>query len=90
MVNVVNEQPLTLQQLAERLPFSYKTIHSWSKYGHRGVKLETVPLGGKRISSMEAVQRFTERLAQLEAAPVPAVPPRSQDANRRLREEFGL
>jgi anti-sigma-K factor RskA len=74
------------------LRFSYGTLHSWHKYGYRGVKLETKTLGKKVVSTLEAVDRFADALAQLdaqqEAAKVPA--DRQAEVDARLKERFGL
>lgn len=90
MVDLAKEQLLTLQQLADRLPFSYGTLHKWSIRGHRGVKLEVCKFPGKRLTSLEAVQRFVDQLAALDG-PAPRVKPDRNEAVRRaLREEHGL
>lgn len=39
------------------------TIYRWAQNGIRGVKLETVRLGGTVCTSVEAIQRFVERLS---------------------------
>ncbi len=38
------------------------TIWRWATAGCRGVKLETIMAGGTRATSLEAVERFFERL----------------------------
>jgi hypothetical protein len=40
------------------------TIHRWVKRGVRGIKLETVILGGLRFTSVEAVHRFMDRTTE--------------------------
>lgn len=37
------------------------TLHRWRLSGVRGVKLETLVVGGIRFTSTEAIQRFLER-----------------------------
>ncbi len=101
MVNANVEQLLTLKQLAERVPLTYKTLHAHVRYGHNGVKLEASNFGGKLVTTMEAVQRFIERCDELKSSstepPAPPVPARvtaadrhKQEVRRRLREEHGL
>jgi hypothetical protein len=41
-----------------------ETICRWARRGCRGVRLETVVLGGRRYSSLEAVERFFTRLSE--------------------------
>jgi hypothetical protein len=47
------------------------TSYRWALKGLRGVKLETVMLGGRRYTSREAVTRFFNRLSQAQAAATP-------------------
>lgn len=97
MVNLAIEQRLTLHQVAAMLPgnrnkpLSYTTVWRWVKQGVRGVRLEAAPMGGRWVTNLDAVQRFSERLAQLNDVAPPA--PRSldtDDVDRQLREQFGL
>jgi hypothetical protein len=37
-------------------------LYRWAKRGLRGVKLETIRVGGTLCTSLEALQRFCERL----------------------------
>lgn len=39
------------------------TIFRWAQRGVRGVKLETVTIGGAKCTSREAVRRFIEQLS---------------------------
>ncbi len=41
------------------------TIARWARQGCRGVRLETVLLGGRRYSSLEAVERFITTLSEV-------------------------
>ena len=49
---------------------SLATLHRWRLNGVRGVKLETVLIGGLRYTSREAITRF---IAAQNAADAPAV-----------------
>jgi hypothetical protein len=40
------------------------TVWRWAMHGCRGVRLETVVIGGGRFTSREAIQRFAERLSE--------------------------
>ncbi len=37
------------------------TVHRWRLRGVRGIKLESCLVGGKRFTSIEAIERFVER-----------------------------
>lgn len=40
------------------------TIVRWATRGVKGVKLETIMVGGRRFTSVEAIARFIERLSE--------------------------
>jgi len=63
-IDLKNEDVVTLAELAKSLPGrpSVRTLWRWATKGRLGVTLETACLGGKRVSSMEAAQRFSDRL----------------------------
>ena len=82
MIDTTTETLLTLSEAAKALPSrggSRKGVHAitlwrWSKRGIRGVRLETLLVGGVRCTSREALARFFERTtAAAEEWPVPAV-----------------
>ena len=65
MIDVVHEQVLPLTAAARELPsrsgalgVNVSTVWRWSLRGIRGVRLETVLVGGIRMTSREALQRF--------------------------------
>lgn len=64
MIELRNEQLLTLADATKLIPgrfgkkLSIKTIHRWALHGVRGVQLETVKMGGRKMTSREAIQRF--------------------------------
>ena len=58
MIDFKTETVLTLAGAAKRLGISVKTVRAWSKRVS-GRKLETAKLGGKRFTSLEAIQRFS-------------------------------
>jgi len=63
-IDLQNENVVTLAELAKSLPGRpcVRTLWRWATKGRLGVTLETAYLGGKRVSSMEAAQRFSDRL----------------------------
>jgi hypothetical protein len=73
MISVADEQLMTLAQLAKRLPqrrnsrpVHPSTLHRWRHPGIRGIRLECIRIGAAWHSSVEALQRFCDRLTQLE------------------------
>jgi hypothetical protein len=92
MIDLANETPLTLKEAAARLPGRphLGTLHRWIAKGVRGVHLEAGLLGGKRITSLEAVQRFLDALsgtAPEGARPAPRLRRGHREAARRLNAE---
>jgi hypothetical protein len=88
----------TFGQLARLLPRTRNnrpvhanTLRRWAFTGRRGIKLETIVIGGVTCSSKEALVRFFDRLTGLEQR----APPPARDADRQERverelEAFGL
>jgi hypothetical protein len=44
-------------------PVHLSSVYRWTTVGIRGVVLETIQVGGRRLTSVEALQRFAERLS---------------------------
>lgn len=71
-INVNSEHVVTLSQLAKGLPERRKarpvhpsTIQRWRHPGVKGVRLECVRIGGVWHTSLEAFQRFCDKLTAL-------------------------
>lgn len=74
MIDVANESCLSLAQAAKLIPAgrqgrptSMATVFRWVLMGAQGpggqrIRLEAVRMGGRWITSKEALQRFAERL----------------------------
>jgi hypothetical protein len=60
MIDILNEQLLRLNEAAKRLPGQphRSSLERWTHDGVRGRRLETVLIGGRRYTSLEALQRF--------------------------------
>ena len=78
MIDLTNEQVLSLTDAAKILPRRragkrphVATLYRWASRGLRGVKLETIQVGGTLCTSREAVQRFCEQLSESDATPSP-------------------
>jgi hypothetical protein len=48
-------------------PVHASCLFRWAKYGLRGVKLETIRIGGTLCTSRQALERFFARLAELDS-----------------------
>jgi hypothetical protein len=99
MLDLASETPLTLEQAAATVPPSrgakrcaLSTLLRWVLQGVRGpggmrVRLEAVRLGGRWLTSREALQRFTERLTP---EPQAALPMRTPGQRRRAAERAAV
>lgn len=70
MIDMKTEAVVTFAQAADELPrrrrgrkCSASTLYRWSTIGCRGIRLETIQVGGTRCTSREALQRFFDALA---------------------------
>lgn len=60
-MNLLNEQKISLTELARREQVNISTCWRWAQRGVRGVVLETYLQGGRRFTTAEAFARFVER-----------------------------
>ena len=87
-----DEHLITLAQAARELPggpVHVSTLHRWRLSGIRGVKLETLMRGGRRMTSPEAIGRFISRttaVANGEPVPVRTPTQRARDVEAAERE----
>jgi hypothetical protein len=93
MIDLHTETVLSLSQAAKRLPPGRSgkpthpaTLTRWIMTGVRGVKLEAAKLGGRWVTSAEALQRFAEALTAAPAGDGAAPPPPTPAALRRAAE----
>jgi hypothetical protein len=97
MIALTTETTLSLDQAARLIPPSrsarrthLSTVLRWILRGARNpsgerVRLEAVRLGGKWVTSLEALQRFTDRLTpDLDASST--LPPRSPGKRQRASD----
>ncbi len=98
MIDIQIEEVLSLTEAARRLPRRRKgkrphpsTLFRWASNGLRGVRLETLRVGGTTYTTMEALQRFFEGLSPDGDAPAPSPPrqPDDGDTDRQL-DAIGL
>lgn len=95
MIELENENVLTLTEAAARLPRRragkrphVATLYRWALHGLHGVKLETLQIGGTMCTSLEAVQRFCEALTTRDATHQPPASGRRAEQIRRASERL--
>lgn len=93
-IDLTNERLLTIKQAAKHVPSnpSVSTLWRWVTKGVRGVVLESVLIGGTRLTSEEAIDRFyCDIAAASDGEPAPTRTPRQrakaiEAADRELAE----
>ena len=74
MIDLQTESVISLNEASHALPkfrgkrVSLCTLHRWCQRGTRGVKLESARIGGRLVTSKEALSRFSERLTDPQGA----------------------
>jgi hypothetical protein len=92
VIEIQDEHLMTLAQAAKLRPSGrngrpthVSTVYRWIATGVRGVRLESIRIGGTLYTSREAIQRFADRLT-----PGPAtIQPPSMTTRRRSAEAAG-
>jgi len=66
MIDIQHEQLRLLTEAPRDIPGRphISTVIRWSSKGIRGGHLETVLIGGRRFTSVEAIARFIDRLSR--------------------------
>lgn len=86
MIDIAHETLLTFEQAAEKLQVSKATVYRWVTHGSNDIKLEALKLGGIWRTSVEAVQRFAERLTPAQEPTNSALPPVRSPAQQRRHQ----
>ena len=97
-IDVDNETLFQFPEARSEFPgdrrVSLATLHRWRQKGVRGVKLETVLIGGLRYTSREAIARFIAAQNAADAPVTPTVTPaqrrRQSEAARAALERMGV
>jgi len=97
MIDTIEEKPIPLDQIpAEHIPgrggkpVHQVTLSLWYRRGIRGVKLETILIGGRRCTSLPALNRFYQAVSRARSthpahqpsAAAPALPARRARVTR--------
>ena len=96
MIDPQTEHIVTFTEAAKLPPRrNVATLFRWRSPGIRNVKLESMMYGGRRVTSLEALDRFFERVtAAADGVPVRAETPRQRDRQieraERRAEQLGL
>jgi hypothetical protein len=69
-------------------PIHRATLERWMTRGVSGVRLESLKLGGIRMTSEEALVRFLERVSDPHATPDSATPSMAATAHARAEREL--
>ena len=65
MLELDGHKLVSLPEAAALLPGRphLSSLHRWMRRGVRGIRLETVLIGGRRFTSREALQRFVDAVS---------------------------
>jgi Protein of unknown function (DUF1580) len=96
-IDPLNEDTFPFAEAARRLPrlrgnrpVNPATIWRWASHGLRGVRLETVRIGGTICTSSEALRRFFAALAGDRPAPIAHVKSASADRTASQLDAIGI
>ena len=79
-----SERVISLQNAAAFVGVHRSTVYRWAGGRVNGCRLETLRVGGRRRTSVEALQRFFERLTAAEPSPQPERSRATRTADREL------
>jgi hypothetical protein len=92
-IDTTTETPVPFNQAPQHIPGRphVSTLHRWRLSGVRGRKLETFLSGGRRFTSMEAIQRFLcpDEAPAMERQ-APKLAQRAAAAERELEVQHGI
>lgn len=88
MIDIRSEELLSLPEACKRIPGRphLATIYRWITNGVRGVVLESIAIGGKRFTSVEAIGRFVAAQNAPGAVQPPDRTGAAERASRELRD----
>lgn len=89
MIDIVADELITLGQLAKKLPPiqgarpNQSTIWRWVHKGIRGIRLDTVAVGGRTCTTWDAYLAWATAIA--DRGPIPSILPASPRKAKRVR-----
>ena len=93
MIDIQSETVVTFAEASKHLPKRragkrpcVATLYRWAQNGVRGVKLETIQIGGTCCTSLESLQRFFNRLSGNDSAQPQTTRTRKKEIARAERE----
>jgi len=88
MIDIATENVISFADAPQHLPRrrggkrpNLSTIYRWAQRGCKGVRLEMLQVAGTKCTSVEALQRFFDRLTNPDA---PAAAPTSKARQRSI------
>jgi len=90
MIDIETEHLATLNEARMWLPTTpdVSTLFRWCSRGVRGVRLESIQIGGRRCTSREALARFAEQLTAGTAEPPRRTTRQKRRAHKRAESEL--
>lgn len=94
MIDIQREKLVPLCDVPALLPkrngkkINISTVFRWGQRGLQGRRLETVQVGGRKCTSLEAIQRFFDRLGQREEGRCSPTSKRRQRSIERAEKEL--
>jgi hypothetical protein len=96
-IDPVTEETFPLNHAPERVPFRrggrpvcVQTVWRWALKGLRGVRLETVKIGGVRVTSEAALRRFFAAVNDTGSPPGPDRAAQHQQAVDQELDRLGI
>ena len=93
MINIASEKLITLSEATKYVPRRRKgkrthcaTVYRWAARGLRGVRLETIRVGGSLCTSEEKLQLFFNRLTEADGDNRDETKPLASDPKRVERQ----
>lgn len=94
MIDPLTEQIISLREATKCLPVRrggkrvhISCIYRWTLNGCKGIKLESIQVGGTRCTSREALGRFFERLSQASGIDADRDLPTIRTPSQRARDD---
>jgi len=93
MIDLFSENVYSLKEASKVIPGirggkkpHIASLYRWCKKGVNGVKLESIQVGGTLCTSLQAIQRFCNKLSEPEQAEIKGQAQQNATLNRRERE----